>query len=447
MSGQSRWAYPGTGTNDYVVNPQLKTGLYWESTYATIWGELNGPREVKETEIAYKGGTIVVDAGNDSPIWEKDFNSGVGELRFTMRKQMKGSATYGEADVAPGKFADYMHEVCYVIQHDSPIQPIPGTESEFNVNEVINDLIATEKDSLRLWMSQEIDIDGFRAALCGASRGMLDTTHGGRGITLAGAAAGQTRSCYNTVVEGQWALTTPSFTRATHEATLSTLLAAMTDTSTFAFDFDTHHFMSSQIDKISGAGGGFAPVSIGTGKNKRQFRAICLIDPRNVYRLQQDSYLAGATVINNPLPDLWAIAYERGEKNPALYNRQKLILDDILYVPCRQLELLRPTANGTTVVYGCDINTDPRDYVNTSNITMSIYMGAGALLRGRRTEVSFSVDDGKSRHGKGRSYGMHYHDGWKRREWTTRDGTSSISNDSMIVAFNFDPGEGRGYAA
>jgi hypothetical protein len=72
-------------------------------------------------------------------------------------------------------------------------------------------------------------------------------------------------------------------------------------------------------------------------------------------------------------------------------------------------------------------------------------MGAGALLRGRRKGVYFTVEEGK--HKKGKEYAVHYHDGWMRNEWFTKDGRSEISNDSMFVQFNYDPGVGKAYAA
>ena len=426
MAGQASWDAPGSSTKAYVVNPVITKGLWYESTYRTMFSKLNGPREVKEVEIMHQGQKMVVDSGNNSVVWEKEFN-GVGECRFTMREETIGMATYGDADPKPGKFAQYRHSECYVITTDSPVQPIVGFESAQNIKDVVEDLVKVEKDNLSMWMSKEIDADGFRALVMGGSRGILGTTDGGKGITLPGCTAGQQRSCYNTYVQGQTGLTTPSYTQATHEATLSTLLAALTDVTTQAFDLDMHKAVSYFISRLN-----FTPASIGGV----EYRAVCFADERNIERL---------TAVGGTLATLFQFAMERGKKNPAIYSMNTLVIDDILYIPCRQLEALRPTADGSTVAYGAALSSDPRTYSNTSPICMNVYMGAGALLRGRRKNTSFTVDEGD--HGKGASYCLHYHDGWKRNEWSTKDGRSEIKNMSSLVTYNRDPGVGIAYAA
>jgi hypothetical protein len=426
MAGQSAWNDPGSATNAYVVNPQLAKDIYYESEFPTLFGRVNQGREVKVVTIAHGDEKIKIDAGNDSPIWEKSAIENA-ECRFTQRERMTGNATYGDADVKTGRFAQYKHSVCYVRQVDSPAQPIVGFESSENIKQVINDLVSAEKADIALWRQQEIELDAFRGIFLGASRGLLHTEDGARGVALTGAAAGQYRSCYNTYVEGQSSLTTPNVTRATHEGTLSTLLAALSDAAAYAFDFDSHKRASYLIQQLK-----FKPVRIGG----RQYRALAVIDPRNVERM---------AAVGGTLAGLFQYAWERGSKNPALYGMKALELDDILYIPSMYMEYFRPTADGTTVTYGCDLNTDPRDgYTNASNITQTVYMGAGALLRGRRKNVW--VTDAENRHGKGREYSMHYHDGWMRNEWFTKDGRSSISNDSMLICYNYDPGVGKAYA-
>jgi hypothetical protein len=439
MSGQSTWNAPGSSTNAYIVNPVMVPDIYYKATYKTIFGKMNGNRKIEQKTIAFQDQKITIDVGNDSPVWEKTFNS-VGEARFTMVEEMNGMATYGDADVKPGEFDSFKHAVCYVNQIDSPVKPLPGSESLYNVSDVIDDYIPIVKGGLTQWASKEMDIDAFRAIFLGASRGLLATADGGKGVAMAGATAGQYRSCYNTYVEGQTGLTTPSYTRATHESTLSTLVNALTDNATYAFDWDSHKRAAYFIDRLN-----FKATKAQGGP---EVRAIALIDERNIYRMTAANYTGGATAINGVLFDLWKNADARGEKNPVFNNRGYIILDEIMYIPCKQLEFFRPTTDGSTLTYGCGMNSDPRTYTNTSNITTTVYMGAGALLRGGRRTSWITIDDGSgARHGKGKSYCFHYHDGWTRKEWFTKDDRSAIDNDSMLVCFNYDKGVATNYTA
>jgi hypothetical protein len=184
------------------------------------------------------------------------------------------------------------------------------------------------------------------------------------------------------------------------------------------------------IDQI-----GFKPVKIGG----QELRAVAFTDPRNIYRM---------TSAGGSLDTLYRNAEERGSKNPALQHCQAYFLDNILYIPLLQMGYFRPTVSGSSVTYGCGITQDPRtsSFSNTSNITTTIYMGAGAALRGKRKKgLWFTVKEGD--HGKGQSYSAHYHDGWMRHDKFTKDGRTVVDNDSMLICFNYDPGVGVAYAA
>lgn len=415
-------------SSDYIVNPKLEKSVYYKSTYRTLFGKLNGPKEVKTTKLMYDGMELTIDEGTDSPVWEKTFTSG-NECRFTTEEEFKGMATYGPADVKPGPFTEYMHSVCYVRQVDSPTAPLVDSESVEMVKDVIPNLLERKKKSVTLWRSKEVDIDAFRSIFTGASRGILTTEDGGLGISLEGGSAGQERAPYNNFVEGQSALTTPSVTLATHNSNLATDLATLSDNSAYAFTYATHERNSTLIEDLDAK-----PVKIG----RQEYRAVAIIDRRNVHRMM---------AVNGTLRSLFQDAMTRGAKNPALYGMQSLVLDDILYIPARQIEFFRPSVSGSTITWGAGHNKDPRSksFTNASNICPTVYMGAGALLRGRRKKVWFTTSAGK--HEKGLEYCAHYHDGWKRHDKITKDGRSEMDNDSMLVTYNYDPGIGVAYAA
>lgn len=430
MAGQRDWKNRGASTNEYLINPDLEQGVYYQSESRQLFGKINDRREVTTVKIMRDGNEQSIDVGNDSPIWEKNFGGGVGECRFTLEEEMEGMPVYGPSDPIAGNFQQYKHSNVYVRKITSPKMPVVDEESQFNVSAVIPDLLKQRKGSMSRWREKEVELDAFRALLDGGSRGLLSTTDGGLGITLPGASAGQNRSCYNTYVEGQSGLTTPNYTRATHEGTLSTLVAAISGTAAVqAFDWETHKKIAYLIETRPLA---LKPVKIG-GK---EYKAVAIIDPRNVDRL---------LAYGGTLATAMATAYTRGMDNPVLNRVNGFVLDDICYIPSKYIEYFRPTADGSTMRY-LPATSDPRSssFANTSNVTMTIVLGAGAILRGRRKKVWFSVKEYD--HDTGADYCVHYYDGWMRNEWSTKDGRTSILNDSSLVVFNGDPGVGVAYS-
>jgi hypothetical protein len=422
MAGQNEWK-----DGDYVVKPEIVRGLYYQSEALGLFSMLNSLREVRTRTIMHGGKSVTIDAGNDSPVFEKNLNENNTAL-FTLRERNKGMPTYGDASVKMGPFAEFMHGRIEARLISSPAFPILGFESADNIKRVINDLISVEKDNMALWMAQEKDYDALRALLMGASRGLFDRENGGKGIQLEGAAQGQYRAPWNTVVAGQQGLTPQNFNATTHNNSLRTLLGGMSNADQFHFSYDTHKIISGLIDKL-----GLKPVRIG-GKT---YRAVVVIDPRNIERLREDERLIKK----------WENATPRADDNPSIYSRDSLILDNVFYRPTEQLRFFRPTptsaASDNGVVWGAGMDTDPRseNYSNDSPYTMSIVMGAGALLRGRRKgDVKFTTKEGD--HGKGKEIALHWDDGWMRRDWYAKDGRQKIANDSSFTVFNYDTGVG-----
>lgn len=432
------WNDPDSQYDSYVVHPEDSKEIYYTSEMRTIFGSIGGAKEISSQQIAFsKDKAINIDVGSSSPVWTKgNFDAGTGECRLTMVEPINGMPTYGEADPKPGEFGNYKHGVCYVRQVDSPIQPIMGFESQQNIKKVIPDIVKISKSLLMDWRKREIDLDGFRACFMGVSRGLLITEDGGKGITLEGGSAGQARAPYNTYVAGQTALTTPSAVLTTHNTNLYNALGNLGDDKSFQFDYESHLFNSYLLDQIGGE-------DQNVEYNGRECRAIALIDERNMYRMMSDEKLA--TIFKD--------ATVRSDKNKALYTRDPIILDDIYYIPVRQMRFFRPNLNVATsaIVWGADMTKDPRrkSFINTSSICPTIYLRRGALLRGRRKGVWFSAEntDKSTTHKKSASYCMHYHDGWTRMDWFAKDGRSEMMNDTMLVTFHYDKGVGTAYNA
>jgi hypothetical protein len=434
MNGQTNWYLRGqnVGYDDYISNPNpdLEQGVYYQSEARQLFGRINDRREVKTVEQMYGKEGRVIDVGNDSPIWEKDFGGGNGECRFTYEDELAGLPNYGSSDPSTGDKSTYRHSQVFVRRVNSPKYPLMDAESRMNVADVIPDALASKKNQMSRWREKQVEYDAFRTLLNGQSRGMMMATDGGLGIVLPGAAVGQNRSCYNTIVGTATGLTTPNYTRTTHEGTLSTLVNALSDVSTKGFTWDSH---KKAVYYMSRSPINAKPVKVGG----QEFLCLAIIDPRNIDRL---------LTYGGSLATAMLAGYARGKDNPVLNRVNGIVLDDVCYIPSLYLENFRPTADGTTMVYMAD-TTDPlsSSFSNTSNVTMTIYMGAGALLRGRRKKVWFTVKDYD--HDTGNDYSVHYYDGWMRNEWFRKDNTTALLNDSSLVMFNYDPGVGKAYAA
>lgn len=430
MAGQTNWYLRGqdVGYDDYISNPDLEQGVYYQSEARQLFGRINDRREVTTVEQMYGKEGRVIDVGNDSPIWEKDFGGGNGECRFTYEDELAGLPNYGSSDPDVGDKSTYRHSVAYVRRVNSPKYPLMDEESRMNVSDVIADALGNKKDQMSRWREKQVEYDGFRALVNGQSRGLMKNTEGGLGIVLPGATVGLNRSCYNTIVGAAAGLSTPNYSRTTHEGTLSTLVAALSDVSTNCFTWEEH---KKAIYYASRSPLNFKPVKVGG----QEFLMLAIIDPWNMDRLM---------TYGGSLATAMLAGYARGKDNPVLNRVNGIVLDDVCYIPSRYLEDFRPTADGTTMVYMAD-TTDPlaTGFTNTSHITMTIYLGAGALLRGRRKKVWFTVKDYD--HDTGNDYSVHYYDGWMRNEWFRKDNTTALLNNASLVVFNRDRGTGVAY--
>ena len=436
MAGQRRWALPGSAVNGYPIVPRIQKDIFFQSEYRTIFGRINRFRELKTIIVERDGGQVQLSqGGNESPIWQQDFSKETMQARFTYEDSLTGKLTYGTADVKPGEFDTFRHCVVDAVQRDTPAFPLVDKMSQDRIAELMPNVLENKKGRMSQLREKWTEIAAFHALMNGADGGLIGTENGGLGseVLLPGCTAGQTRSCYNNIIAGANALVVPSYTRATHEQNVRDAINSLTDDKDCGFNYDEHKKMSYWVGKLR-----FKPTTI-SGKT---IRSVAIADPRLIYRLTQ---------ADQTLSNLWKIATERSDKNLALDGMQAAWLDDILYIPSQYLEYFRPTLSGSAATY-LGLTTDPFDsgFVNTSNYCPIIYMGAGALLRGVNSQMSFTVSgEGASDagHKKGTTVSLHWYDGWRRAEWFRNDGASELRNESSIIWWGYDPGVGKAFAA
>jgi hypothetical protein len=426
--GQKDWKDAGADVNSYIVASQIDKGAYRMATVRGVFGELNAFRSNGDVETDHKGNTVTITSGAKSPVWEKTPTEN-NTVRFTMVEPSGGMATYGDADTKPGEHTNFMHASVECRRVRSPAFPVLGFESQDNAKRAVPDLAKLVKENLIQWASEEMDFDGFRGLLEGRSRGLGMTVDGGKAISLFNGTSGQIRVPWNCFVGNSGTLVNQNASSAaTHNGNLATAINGLTASDTNYFSYKTHGLISLAVDELL-----LKPVTIGGV----QYRAVVIIDQRNIDRMRQDDKLLS----------LWTNATARADDNKALYRRGRLVLDDILYMPVTQLRKFRPVAESGTVRFGAGDNYDPRKYVGTSDITITMVLGAGALMRARRKKgLAFTAKRGDHKlPDDGYEMSAIYDDGWMRQEWYNKDERAAqMKCDSSFFLFHRDAGPGMG---
>jgi hypothetical protein len=421
MGGQPNWNMTGSGSKDYIVNPKLQKEIYMKAYLKTFVGKLNGNARVKKQ--LFEGNTVSI--ANSSAIWETSITSGFEE-RMTMLEHRNGMpGAYGDAPSVPGRYDQYKHANAAINQIDSELIPLPGRCSQKAVKEVLTDPKGNAIDGALNWAAEEMDIEFIRAMLMGASRNLLLTSNGGlgeRGFKLYNCNPGESRSSYNFYVPGT-GLVTPSVVRATHEANVGTALATLADDSDYGMNLGQHNKM---VDIFTGTIG--AKEATGFGGT---YKAIVLSDPWLVRRLSKDATLTG----------YYKDATPRSDDNKVLNHMDPILLDGVLYVPYDFLKAFRASVVDGLPVYGAGMSIDPRPYValNSSKICLQLWLGAGSVVRATDRKIWITADN-SDKHKENWQYGIHWDDGFIRREYGAQDGRTEMDADGCMVAAFYDPG-------
>jgi len=432
------WDKASKEYNSGIVQPEVVAQIYMKSQAESIFSTLGGGRVIAESVDG--SNNVTIGSGKDSPIFEKTLSQNNTAI-FTMEEELEGMPTYGDASVRPGNAPNYMHAQIQARSIWSPAYPIHGYELQDNMKRVIplNTHVARRKNSMGVWAGREMDLDGMRASLYGLSRGLYLDTDGGKGTELYGTdAATRYRVPFHTFVPSGTATDTRldkvsnAVSAQTHNENLRSRLVDLNSavgTYNTKFTFDTHRGISEIVRKLR-----LRPITL----NGQKLRAVVLMDPRNFHSLRKDPELV----------ELWTHATPRDMKNFAIYSRQAIELDEILYLPKELVSWFRPvvtTTGNSGVRFGVGFDVDPRSegfeesVGSGSNLTMSIVMGAGALRRGRR-KFDMSFKEHNAPFDKGKEIAMTWDDGWMRNEWYAKDGRDKVYCDSSFVVFNKDEG-------
>lgn len=413
-AGQVTWESQGTGTYDYIVPFETEKNIAHEFRFRSAFGKLSKP--MKTMTVGSGPEQRELDVGESAAIWAKEITSG-DEVRFTMEQNMRGSMTYGDAEVRVGDYLAYLHQSVTLNKQDTPAVPVIEEMSALRVKEVISSPESRIRGQLTMFLAEQYTYDVLDGFFKGMSRNLSEAkANGGRALDI-GLGAGVQVSPENFVVAGSGFVSGTGGTSA-YETNLLADLGGLEDT---AGDYITRDFIHNLRYACSQRK--VAPIAGETGDETW----YCPCDPHLMARLTKPGM---------PLHESWKVARERGAKNP-VFGHGSLELNGFVFYPEERLKQYRPVL-GAGIVWGSNA-PDKREVVVASNIALMMVLGNGAMLEGHNGQVSITYDDG--RHGKGKTIAAHIKQSFMRAVWKPKDGRTGvrIQQGSMACAF-YEPG-------
>lgn len=414
MGGQVTWESQGTGTYDYIVPFETEKNIAHEFRFRSAFGKLSKP--MKTMTVGSGPEQRELDVGESAAIWSKEITSG-DEVRFTLEQNMRGSPTYGDAEVRVGDYLAYLHMNIMLNKYDTPAVPVIEEMSAMRVKEVISNPESRIRGQLTMYCAEQYTYDVLDGFWKGMSRNLSEAkANGGRALDI-GLGAGVQVSPENFVVAGSGFVSGTGGTSA-YETNLLNDLSGLEDT---AGDYITRDF----IHNLRYAAGQrkVAPIASEDGRETW----YCPCDPHLLARLTKPGM---------PLHEAWKMARERSEKNP-VFGHGSLELDGFIFFPEERLKQYRPVLS-SSILWGSNA-PDKREVTVASSIALMMILGNGSILEGHNGSVSITYDDG--RHGKGKTIAGHVKQSFMRAVWKPKDGRTGvrIQQGSMAAAF-YEPG-------
>ena len=414
-AGQSIWDSRGASTNEYITKVMTEKNMAHEYRYRSAFGKLSKP--MGQMTVGSGPEQRSEDVGVSAAIWSKEITTG-DEVRFTLQQRMKGSPTFGDAEVRTGSYLAYLHQNIYLNQIDTPAIPLPGAMSNQRVRETIANPESNIRAEIPMYLAEQYSIDAIEAYLRGSSMNLMAPKNiGGRAIDI-GLGAGVQVSPENFIVAGSGVVSGTSGTTA-YETNLAAALDGLNSATT------THRISRGMIHELRAQVSQFKIGGIDVGGVEKWY---CPIDPILLSRL---------TAVGGDLYLAWRDAAQRGDKNP-VFGHGALEVQDFIFFPEPWLQTFRPDKTQATagvVQWGPSLTYDRRELTSSSTIMLCMVLGSGALLEGHNGSVSITSEVGK--HEKGMEISGHIKQSFMRSRWLPKDGRTDtvLNQSSMCVAF------------
>lgn len=416
-AGQATWESAGTGSKDFIINPETEKNMSYEYRHKSPLGKLS--KAVKTKVVGEGPERREIDIGQSACIHSKEIATG-DEVRFTMEQQLRGAPAYGDAKVPTGDYLAYLHARLFLNQIKTPAYPLQEEMSEQRVKDVIQNQESQLRNAISMYLAEEYVLEAYTGMLRGASPNLLAAkVDGGRAIDM-GRGAGVQVSPQHFLVAGD-GFVSGTAGGNTFEANIKTKLGTLTDT---AGDYISREFIHNLRAALSQKK--ISPTTMNDG-GADKFYAMC--DPELLTRL---------THPNGELYKAWRDAEARGSKNP-VFGHATLEIDDIVFFPDPWLKKFRPDISGAgDVVWGVN-QDDKRDFEPTSKLALMVILGNGAMLEAHNGAVRMTTDTGF--HGDNRTIAARIKQSFMRARYEPKDGRTGINvEQGMMVCAFYEPG-------
>lgn len=411
------------GDYDEQTSFDFQKQLYYQARARHILTPLGSTKGGVNQMGAFEGGDI------QSVIDRQEITEG-DMVRFTLEENIKGKVTYGDSAVRSGGFLSYKNKECRINNIDTPAIQVPGEMSQQRVKRSVGEISPAVRRQVIDYMNEQDEFEFIPALLQGASPALLkDQTEGGLGVSLGsgnGAGAG-------VPLMNKWFYTpdtgfcTYSSTPATFNSTVNDAVNGVDAAAEDRVSLAMLDIIRAKMDDIY-----FNPATFMGMK----FKALAACDPDTMWR------------IKGLFADWNKYAMPRGKDNPLWSTKDIIVYNEIAYFAWPNLKKYRPAYNAVTGVpdFGpVTADVDPRSYTPTSQKSLILFMGGGAVLEGYNAGIDVTEEVGK--HKKSREFSGHKKCGYIRGEWYSKDGRAASAdnteNRSLIVAVFDEPGVGQ----
>jgi hypothetical protein len=449
MPGQLDWAHQGSATNAFIVQAAIEKKIYTEVRDTGVFMDMELLKENDPNGNGMQDAKVQL-TGNTGAIWTQTNPSG-DEARFTLARNIKGTAGYGDSPVRAGDAKAYMHYNIFVNEVDSELIPIPGRNAQRRIRNVIPEFKSDTIKSVGDWHIEEKDYAFHCGIFNGADDGQRlspSTVPGALGKDLgAGVGVDCPPEILYTPIAGATRATVPSTgprTTAYRDNVISALAALSAD--------GTKFFNRQSVNAIAQLANDHKIKKVG-GAN---WDYELIVDTALMRNLMDFS---GSATDKNLLQLLKTAQQGQGiAGQKTLDTRGAVELDGCRIIPDKGMDKFRVYGNGLAsgaggnginaaspiLRYG-DGSRDRRGKSFTGadyKIGFAVLMGSGALLQAVSESIELIEVEDDFKKGWG-VYGRLTR-GVSRGFWESKDGTAKTATEgwlqqSMIVfAFNIN---------
>lgn len=413
--GQATWESSGTGSKDFIINPETEKNLAYEMRFQSALGRLSKP--VTQKTIGQGPEARTIDVAASSVVMSKEIASG-DEVRFTMEQSMRGAPAYGDSEVPLGDYLAYLHATLILNMVKTPAVPLQEEMSLQRVKDVLATPETQVRNAITMYLAEEYTLEAYCGILRGASPNLLAAkVNGGRALDL-GRGAGSQVSPQHFLVAGNGFVSGVAGSNG-FETQLKTDLGTLTDT---AGDYISREFIHNLRYAIT----------------QKKIKPI-MHEGRPVWYAPCDpDLMARLTSPEGTLYKAWLAAQERSKSNP-VFGHAELELDSILFFPDPWLKKYRPDITGGGDIVWGQTGDDKRDFEPDSKLALMLILGEQALLEGHNGSVKMTSNTG--RHGDNREIAARIKQSFMRARYIPKDGRTGINIEQGVLGCAFyEPG-------